>query len=174
MSNTTDLFQAEQKQLTLAAASVSVMVDGALCPELEPIEIVRSGFPDFSWARLAYNPASCTWKALKAIEDIGVEFAAGKKLCIRQYYNGVPPGAATFSLPIFHGYIDSIETKLSPDGELIEIIARDFSATLKRISVYGQRVIKADGSDVFLLFEVLLSLVVSFHRSIKGPCPHRE
>ena len=150
MSNTTDLFQSEQKQLTLAAASVSVMVDGALCPDLEPIEIVRSGFPDFSWARLAYNPASRTWPALKAVEDIGVEFAAGKRLCIRQYYNGVPPGAATFGLPAFHGHIDSIETTLSPDGELVEIVARDFSATLKRFSVYGQRVVKADGSDVFL------------------------
>jgi hypothetical protein len=150
MSNTIELFQAEHKQLTLAAASVSVTVDGALCPELEPIEIVRSGFPDFSWARLAYNPAAFTGETLKAVEDIAVEFAAGKKLCIRQYYNGVPPGAAAFSLPVFHGHLDSVETKLSPDGELIEIIARDFSATLKRISVYGQRVTRADGSDVFL------------------------
>ena len=150
MSNTTDFFQSEQKQLALTAASVSVVVDGALCPELEPIEIVRGAFPDFSWARLAYNPASCTWKALKDIEDIRVEFAAGRKLCIRQYYNGIPPGAATFGLPVFHGHIDSIETTLSPDGELVEIVARDFSATLKRLSVYGQRVVEADGSDVFL------------------------
>lgn len=150
MPNTIDLFQSEQKRLTLAAASVSVMVDGMLCPDIEPIEIVRSGWPDFSWARLAYNPAAYEGEAPKAVEDVGVEFAAGKTVHIRQCYNGTSPGAATFSLPIFHGHIDRVETKLSPDGELAEIIARDFSANLKRLSIYGQRVAKADGSDIFL------------------------
>ena len=150
MSNTTELFQSEQKRLTLAASSASVMVDGAVRPDLEPIEIVRSGWPDFSWARLAYNPAACTGGTLKPAEDVGADFAAGKKLCVRQYYNGVPPGAATFSLSIFHGHIESIETKLSPDGESVELVAKDFSANLKRFSVYGQRLAKADGSDVFL------------------------
>lgn len=150
MPNTIDLFQSEHKRLTLAAASVSIMVDGMLCPDLEPIEIVRSGWPDFSWARFTYNPAAYAGEALKAAEDVGVEFAAGKTVSIRQCYNGTKPGAAAFSLPIFHGHIDSVETKLSPDGELVEIIARDFSANLKQSSIYGQRVAKADGSDVFL------------------------
>ena len=150
MPNTIDLFQPEQKRLTLAAASVSIMVDGMLCPDLEPVEIVRSGWPDFSWARFTYNPAAYAGEALKAVEDIGAEFAAGKTVRIRQCYNGTEPGAATFSLPIFHGHIDSVETELSLDGELVEIIARDFSANLKRFSIYGQRLAKADGSDVFL------------------------
>ncbi|MHC4116010.1 MAG: hypothetical protein ACYSWO_00740 [Planctomycetota bacterium] len=150
MSNTIDFFQSEQKRLALVASTASVMVDGALCPDLEPIEIVRSGWPDFSWARLAYNPAACTGGTLKAAEDIGAYFATGRKLCIQQYYNGAAPGAATFGLPIFHGHIDNIETRLSPDGESVEIIARDFSANLKRLSVYGQRLAKSDGSEVFL------------------------
>ncbi len=150
MSNTTDLFQSEQKQLTLVAASVSIMVDGALSSILEPIEIVRSGWPNFSWARLAYNAAACTDETSEAVEDVEADFAAGKKLCIRQYYNGVPPGSAVFSLPIFHGHIDSVETKLSSEGELVEIVARDFSAALKRLTAYGRRVVRADGSTVFL------------------------
>jgi len=150
MSNTTDLFQSEQNQLTLTAASASIMVDGTLCSILEPIAIFRSGWPDFSWARLAYNPAACTDETLKAVEDVGVEFAAGKKLCIRQYYNGAPPGSATFNLPLFHGHIDSVETKVSPEGESFEIVARDFSAALKRLTVYGRRVARGDGSNVFL------------------------
>lgn len=150
MSNTTDIFQSEQKQLTLAAASVSVMVDGALCPDLEPIEIVRSGWPDFSWARLTYNPAARTDQTIKAVENLGVEFAAGRNICIQQHYNGVPPGAATLGLPIFRGHIDSLQTELSPDGESVEIIARNFGADLKRLTAYGQRVAKADGSGVFM------------------------
>ncbi|TKJ39385.1 MAG: hypothetical protein CEE38_01195 [Planctomycetes bacterium B3_Pla] len=150
MSNKIDFFQSEQRQLALAAASVSILVDGKLCPDLEPIEIVRSGWPEFSWAKLAYNPAAQTGTLLKAAEDIVNEYAAGKTVCIRQYYNGIPPDAAAFSFPIFHGHIESIDTKLSLDGEIIEIVARDFSANLKRISVYGQRLVKADGSNVFL------------------------
>ncbi len=150
MSNTIDLFHSDPKRLTLAAASVSVMVDGSICPYLEPVEIVRSGWPDFSWARLTYNPAACTGRSLRTVEDIGSELATGKKLSIGQYYNGIPPGAATFSLPIFHGHVDSIETELSADSELVEVTASDFSATLKRLSVHGQRVVKADGSDIFL------------------------
>jgi hypothetical protein len=150
MSNRIDFFQSEQRQLALAAASVPILVDGKLCPDLESIEIVRSGWPEFSWARLAYNPAAQTGAVLKAAEDIVTEFAAGKTVCIRQYYNGIPPGATAFSFPIFRGHIESVDTKLSLEGESVEIIARDFSANLKRISVYGQRLMKADGSNVFL------------------------
>jgi hypothetical protein len=126
------------------------MVDRALCQDLEPIEIVRSGWPAFSWARLAYNPAACMGATRKAAEDVGVDFAAGKRICVRQYYNGIAPGAATFGLPIFCGDIDSIETRLSSDGESVEIIARDFSANLERLSVCGRRLAKSNGSTVFL------------------------
>ncbi len=150
MSNRIDFFQSEQTQLALPAASVSIFVDGMLCPDLQPIEILRGDWPEFSQARLAYNPAASTNADVMASEDIESEFAMGKALCIRQYYNGVPPGAAAFSLPIFHGQIEAIETNLSPNGELVEITAKDFSANLKRVSVYGQRLAKTDGSNVFL------------------------
>ena len=150
MSNRIGFFQSEQKQLALASASVSVTVDGRLCPDLEPVEIVRSGWPDFSSARLAYNPAAYDAEAMKSAEDVAYEFAAGKTVCIRQYYNGVPPGAAAFGFPIFYGHIESIEKTMSHDGESVQITARDFSAHLERISVYGQQLTKADGSGVFL------------------------
>lgn len=58
MSNRIDFFQSEQTSLALPAASVSIFVDGLLSPNLEPIEIVRSEFPQFNWARFAYNPAA--------------------------------------------------------------------------------------------------------------------
>lgn len=150
MSNKIDFFQSEQKRLVLAAASVSILVDGKLCPDLEPVEIIRSGWPEFSWVKLVYNPAAQTGALLKAAEDIVNEYAAGKTVCIRQYYNGIPPDAAAFSFPIFRGHIESIDTNLLLDREIVEIVARDFSANLKRISVYGQRLVKANGSNVFL------------------------
>jgi len=150
MSNRIDFFQSEQSRLALPAASISILVDGILCPNLEPREIVRGDCPEFSWAKFVYNPAAHTGEAAKAAEDVEYDFAAGKTVCIRQYYNGVPPGAATFSFPIFNGQIDSIETRRTDDGETVEIIARDFSTNLKRISIYGRRLAKADGSNVFL------------------------
>ena len=150
MSNRIDFYQSEQTQLALPAASVSVFVDGVLCPTLELTEIVRSGWPEFSWAKLAYNPAGYTPGGVTCVEDIESELGMGKSLCVRQYYNGVPPGAAASSFPIFCGRIEQIETKLSAAGERVEILARDFGANFKHVSVYGRRVAKADGSTVFL------------------------
>ena len=150
MSNKIDFFQSEQRQLSLPAASVSILVDGILCPDLELIEIVRSGWPEFGWVKLAYNPAAYTGTNVKDAENVENEFAAGKTVCIRQYYSGILPGAATFALPIFSGQIENIETRRTTGGEKLEIIARDSSVNLKRLSVYGQRLAKSDGSSIFL------------------------
>jgi hypothetical protein len=151
MPNTIDYFQSEQKQLSLPAAYVSVLVDGKLCPDLEVIEIVRSGWPEFGWVQLAYNPAAQTVADVKAAEDVVHEFAAGKNISIRQYYNADLCGSAIFGLPIFSGQIESSETQITIRGEKVEIIARDFSVNLKRLSVYGQRIAKQDVSSIFLV-----------------------
>jgi len=145
MSNTIDFFQSEQTRLSLPAAYVSILLDGTLCPSLEVIEIIRSSRPEFGWAKLACNPTAQT-----AAEDFADEFAAGKTVCIRQYYNADLCGTSVFGLPIFNGQIESIETKRTARGEKLEIIARDFSVNFKRLSVYGQRLAKADGSSIFM------------------------
>jgi len=150
MSNRIDFFQSTQTRLALSAASVSILVDGMLCPALEPVEIIRGGWPEFSWARLAYNPGAYGVSDWTAAEEIETLFAMGKSIHIHQYFNGIPPGAAAFNFPIFHGQIENIETRLTADGEKVEIVARDFSANLKRVSVYGQRLTEASNSSVFL------------------------
>ena len=150
MSNRIDFFQSEYSKLALPATTVSIEIDGRLCPVVEVLEIVRDVWPNFSWARLAYNPAPCTDSGSIAAEDLEAEFAMSQSVCIRQFYNGVTPGAATFSFPIFCGQIEGIETMLGPDGESVEIIARDFSERLSRITVYGQRVAVDGDSTVFL------------------------
>ncbi|HUV64103.1 MAG TPA: hypothetical protein VMW24_09400, partial [Sedimentisphaerales bacterium] len=95
-------------------------------------------------------PADYTPSSVTRVEDIESELGMGKSLCVRQYYNGVPPGAAASSVPIFYGRIEQIETKLSAAGERVEVLARDFSANLKQVSIYGRRVAKADGANAFL------------------------
>ncbi len=150
MSNRIDFFQSDQTQLALPGATVSILLDGSLCPCLELIEIVRNDWPEFSWARLAYNPAAYPQANLTVVEEIEAELAMGKPICIRQVYNSAAPGASAFSFPLFTGQIEGIETKLDSYGERVEIIAQDFNANLKRITVYGQRVGNLNGSTLFL------------------------
>jgi hypothetical protein len=150
MSNRIDFFQSEQTSLALPPATVSILINGVLCPNLELIEIVRSGWPDFNSARFTYNPALYPTGGSISPEDIEDELATGKSISIRQCYNGVPPGTATFSVPIFYGHIENIKITVSATREKVEIIARDFSTVLKRVSVCGQRHVKTAASSIFL------------------------
>ena len=150
MSNRIDFFQSSQTQAAIPGASVSIVIDGMLCPELEPIEIIRSGWPEFSLARLAYNPAAYPDSGITSPEDIEVFFAMGRTVRISQYFNGIPPGAAAFSVPLFHGQIENLDIQLSANVEMAVITVRDFSANLQRISVYGQRLAETEDSSVFL------------------------
>jgi hypothetical protein len=124
MSNRIDFFQSAQTQLTLPASATSILLDGALYPCLELIEIVRSDWPEFSWTRLAYNPAASPNVNLTDAEEIETKLAIGKLICIRQVYNGAAPGAAAFSFPLFAGQIEGVETKLGPEDDRTEIIAQ--------------------------------------------------
>jgi hypothetical protein len=150
MSNRIDFFQSSQSQVVLAAASVSIVLDGMLCPELEPVEIIRSGWPEFSLARLSYNPAAYPDSGITSPEDIKIFFAMGRSIRISQYFNGIPPGAAAFCLPLFHGQIENLDIQLSANTEKVVITTRDFSANLKRITVHGQRLVQACDSSLFL------------------------
>ncbi|RKY24110.1 MAG: hypothetical protein DRP62_04485 [Planctomycetota bacterium] len=150
MSNRVDLLEPTQRQLALPASRVSVLLDGELCPYLELREIVRSGWPEFSRAHLIYNPAAYAGGGLAAIEEIEPKLGIGKTVCVRQVYNAGYPGASADSFAIFVGQIDQLDTKLDADSESVEIVARDFSAQLKRITIYGQQVGNADGSALFL------------------------
>lgn len=135
MSNTIEVFQPECTSLALPAGTVMVSLDGVPCDELEPIELVRSSPPEFSWARLA------------ARED---GFVMGQTVCLHQLYNRTAPESAMAAVPLFVGRIESIETAIDSQGQRFEIVARDFSATLDRITVYGQRVLRDDGDTTFL------------------------
>lgn len=150
MTNTIDLFQPEFDQLALSAATITVFVDGALCGDLEPVEIIRGGWPEFGWARLAYNPTAQPDAARIGPEQIEDLFAMGKTIRLCQLYNDTAPDRSTACLPLFVGRIEAMETSIDSHGERIEIVARDISAALRRITVYGQRVLQSGGVTVRL------------------------
>jgi len=150
MSNRVDFFQSAQTRLALPGSVTSVLVDGSLCPFVEVVEVVRCGWPEFSWVRLAVNRAAYPGASLTAAEEIETELAVGRLISIRRYFNSSAPGAGAFSFPIFYGHIEGIETRLGPDGARVEVVAKDFSANLRRVTVYGQRVDDSDGSTLQL------------------------
>jgi hypothetical protein len=151
MSNRLDLFQPEQTDLAIAAASAVVFLDGVFCPGLEVIEIIRSGWPDFSTARLTYNPAALSSSQTESVEQIEAQLCPGAQICISQHYNSSPPLVVVGTLPVFVGQIETVERNLSDKGENIQVVAADFNADLKRTIIYGRYVSDVDGSAKFLM-----------------------
>jgi len=150
MSNRVDFFQSEQSRLALPAASVLVSLDGMLCPFLEVKQIARCGNPEFSWAKLCYNPAGYADGGVVDSEDIESIVAMGRAVRIEQVANIGSPGVLLETITLFSGYIEEIQTGIGSDGERIEIIARDISCRLRRVTVYGQRALGSDNSSLFM------------------------
>jgi hypothetical protein len=84
------------------------------------------------------------------VEEVEDRWPLGTRITICQLYNAAPPDVALDGLPLFVGRLDSIETAVGPDGERVDFVARDFSAVLERITVYGQHVPRSDGTVVLL------------------------
>ncbi len=148
MLNRIDFFQAEETKLSLPAVSATVLLDGSPCPYLQVLEIVREDWPQFSYTRLGFNPAAYSENVV--YEDIETSLAAGKSVSIRQLCNSRAPDVAIADFCIFTGRIEEVHKKFDADGQTLEIIARDFSAILKRLTVYGRQVLGIDGSTIFL------------------------
>jgi hypothetical protein len=140
MTHSTDVFQPECERLAIPAQNVTVLVDGLPCPELEVIEITRSGWPLFDRARLA----------LDFSDSVPDRFTPGVSIRILQLTTADPPQHVLRGLPLFAGHVDSVETTINEDTAAVEIVARDFSATLERITVHGQHIAQDDGATILL------------------------
>jgi hypothetical protein len=179
MENTADLFHPEYVSLALAAGTVAVFVDGALCDDLEPMEIVRAGWPDFGRAMLVYHAERHgdgglpSYHGRRGCDDVEDRFGMGSQVSVRQLLNGTGPEPAVAELPIFVGTIEGIETQLqaapadsesrmraknvsplwrdeSGTQDLVSLRVRDFSAVLERVTVYGRHIRSAAEELVFL------------------------
>ena len=137
MSNRIDFFQPQQNQMAIPASNVSVLLDGRLCSFLTVAEISLGANPDFSYAKLICHPDNYEQLSMAAAISI-----------LRIFDNGTG-AACPQQFPLFDGYIESINSEFSNDKQNIDVIAKDASARLKRITVYGRRV--PDGSDTLFL-----------------------
>ncbi|MFH1615020.1 MAG: hypothetical protein ABIG61_08055 [Planctomycetota bacterium] len=149
MSNRVDFFQGGPDNPAIPAATVSVSLDGTPCPFFELKEVVRSGTPEFNWAKLSYNLRGQGGGGLVRAENIEKLAGMGKSICIEQIVNTGRPDIVPERIPVFYGYIEKIETTIDSNIDQVEIIAKDISAKLDRIKVYGRRVANG-GSSLFL------------------------
>ena len=141
MTNRVDLYQPERKELTIPAGGAFVFVEGRLCSYLEVIEITQEGNDGFGSTRMVWHAGD------RQIEE---ESEIGKSVVIKWIYNNFYPAGGAEGIVIFAGQVEKVERKLGSDGESIEVVARDFSATLERITVFGQWVRDIDGRTVFI------------------------
>ena len=137
MSNRIDFFQPQQNQLAIPASNVSVLLDGQLCSFLAVTQISMGANPDFSYAKLICNPDNYEQLSMGATVNICQVFDNGTGISQPQEF------------PLFNGYIETINSEFSNDKQTIEVIAKDASAKLKRITVYGRHV-PNDGDILFL------------------------
>lgn len=157
MSNRIDFYAPEQRDSAIPSMTISVLLDGTLCPFIEPIEIIRAGLPEFSWARLRYNPAAWPEGAILPAQGVETALGMGKSICVQQIVNSGAPGVAALMVPVFEGRIENLQTDIGPKGQRVEFVARDISATLKRIAVYGRRVADSDGSTFLAGMETVFN-----------------
>ncbi len=137
MSNRIDFFQPQQNQLAIPASNVSVSLDGQLCPFLTVVQISMAANPDFSCAKLIYHCA----------DDEHIQ--TGKTIRIYQVFDNGTGTNQPQQLPLFEGHIETINSDFSDNTKTVEVIAKDLSARLKRITVYGRRVLSGSNT-VFL------------------------
>jgi hypothetical protein len=149
MSNRIDLYQSANTDLSIPTATVTVFLEGNICPFLEVLDITKEGWPEFNRAKLRFNSTKAP-EGLFSEESFSAEQFLGKSISIQQVYNNTPPDISIASLPIFVGRIESTEKYLSASGQNIEFFANDFSAQCQQIKVYGQRVYNYDGHVLFL------------------------
>ena len=149
MSNRIDFYAPQQNESAIPSMKTSILLDGVLCPFLELVEIVRSGYPEFSWAKFRYNRAGWADGTTLPAEKIENILGTGKSICVQQVVNDEISGVTVLTSSLFNGHIESIETNINLAGENIEVIAKDVSATLKRVTVYGRRIPNSNGS-IFL------------------------
>ena len=150
MRNTAELFEPEYEDLAVPAGMVIARLDGELCDDLEPVEIVRGTYPEFGWARLICHPPAQQEADVASAERIEDRFTMGRQIGLHQLYNRQPPDVVVASLPLFVGQVEGIETTICLGQQKTEIIVRDYSAALRRHTVYGQRLLRSDGLTILL------------------------
>ena len=141
MTNRIDFYQAEERKTAVPGGGAFVFIEGRLCENLEVIEIAKGETGERGSARMACQS-----------NELNEEIEIGKDVSIKWLYNPLSPAGGAEGLVIFAGQVEGIEKRTGPDPDFIgiEVIARDFSATLEKVTVFGRHIRDIDGREVFI------------------------
>ena len=144
MTNRVDFYSGDCKELALPAARCEVFVGGAARAFLEVVQIEREGWPKFGQALLRYNPA-VRQDCRNGPQPAGIEqaeriAAMGKRVGVCRLVNTGIGGVKIEPVWLFVGRVEETRTKLGPKEQVFEIIAKDISARLDRVTVHGRRI----------------------------------
>ncbi len=141
MSNRIDFYQGVEQSLAIPAGRGLVFINGSASEFFEIIEIVSDSAPEFGSARFRFDKAGYE---IQYDSQFGQLAAIGSLVEVFEVYD---KGEAT-SIPgkrrIFIGQIESVEAVLGENEDLVEIVARDYSAKMERITVSGRRINQGD------------------------------
>jgi len=143
MSNTIEFFQPQCGKLAVGASAANVYLDGQLCDFLVPETITLAANPDFNQAVLKFYLDS----RLRGdgTEEINAIIRCGQRIDIKSVYNSDIGVVCPDEMVIFTGSIEQIEI-----GTASAIIAKDYSAKLKRKTVYGKYIYSDYGETEFI------------------------
>jgi hypothetical protein len=146
MNNVIDFFQPQNNDLSVGAFTAGVYLDGQWCDFLIPEKIIFAAEPDFNQAVLNCYPADNELLP----EEIVSNLCCGQKIVIKTVYDAGLGQSRPQELPIFAGTIEIVDTEIAGDKQKIEIIAKDFSAKLKRRTVYGRTICSSGNQAIFI------------------------
>ncbi len=131
MSNSIEFYQPQNNTTAIGSVCTSVYLDGQFCDFLTVESITLAGEPEFNQAVLSLR--------------IGNDICCGQKIDIKTVYDCGIGIVCPDELIIFSGFIEQIDI-----SDVSTIIAKDYSAKLKRKTVYGQNISNSSGQAVFI------------------------
>lgn len=145
-SNRTDFFQPHCNEFSVGSLAVNLYLDGQFCDFLVPEKIIFAADADFNQAIISYYPKDNSILP----EEIESIVRCRQRVVLKSVYDGGIGITRPQEIPIFAGTVDEIETNNSSDEQKITITARDFSANLKRKTVFGRNVYSDNEQAIFI------------------------
>jgi len=145
MSNRIDFYETAKQSLSIPAGRGIVFVDGSVSQFLEVTEIINDSAPQYGSAKFRFDNAG--YKMLSAIEPRQLP-VAGKYVEVFEVYDLSEGNSVPGKHRIFTGQIESVEAVLDGGEDMIEVVARDYSARMERITVSRRRVDDGDSGNL--------------------------
>ncbi len=142
MSNRIDFYQGVEQSLAIPAATGAVVfINGAASEFFEVIEIITDSAPEFGSARFRFDKAGYEAQHINQFAQLAT---VGSCVEVFEVYDKGEGTSIPEKRRIFIGQIESAEATLEENEDLVEIVARDYSAKMERITVSGRRINRGD------------------------------